>query len=139
MNLRDATAIVVGGLFLFVGDGVLACSHRKTIPTQHVDCSQSGSDDSSVEKPCLVFVGTVSRIYPIRPTRSRRNWAVVAEVNRLVSGEFSGRTFTFTVHSPARIGLRVGMTYRFEAAWSNGKYVVNDRKWMQAVDGGSRK
>ena len=74
----------------------------------------------------LVFIGTITKIYPFSaPATVRRRWAVRAHVDRVVSGTFSGDTFTFTVHSPAQSGLRVGCAYTIKATWTIEGYVVD--------------
>ena len=85
---------------------------------------QSTSTDSPKD---LVFVGTITRLSPLSaPATVRRKWAVQAHVNRVVSGTFSGDTFTFTVHSPAQSGLRVGRAYTVKANWVNEGYLVDE-------------
>jgi len=85
--------------------------------------AQSSSADSLKD---LVFIGTVTKICPIGLPHSRRNWAVRTHVDRIVSGSFSGETFTFTVHSPAQSGLRVGRAYTIKAKWTDDGYVVDE-------------
>ncbi len=74
----------------------------------------------------LVLVGTVTKLYPVAGPRVRRRWAVVTHVDRVVSGRFSGTTFTFTIHSPARAGLRVNRAYIIKATRTDSGYVVNE-------------
>ena len=74
----------------------------------------------------LVFVGTVTKIYPLGSSHSQRRWAVLTRVDTIVSGEFSGTKFTFTVHSPSRAGLRVGRAYTITAVWTTEGYVVDE-------------
>src|SRR5258708_38723535 len=74
----------------------------------------------------LVLIGTVTKIYPFASPIVRRSWAVRAHVDRVVSGTFSGTTFTFTVHSPAQAGLRVGRAYTIKAHWTIEGYVVDE-------------
>lgn len=74
----------------------------------------------------LVVVGSVIKIYTV--TGSLRRWAVVVRVDKVVSGEFNGPTFTFTIHSPATANLRVGGTYEIRATRVKTGYEVNE--WM---------
>src|SRR5712691_508030 len=75
----------------------------------------------------LAFIGTVRKIYPFSaPATVRRRWAVRAHVDRVLSGTFLGDTFTFTVHSPAQSGLRVGRAYTIKATWTIEGYVVDE-------------
>jgi hypothetical protein len=72
----------------------------------------------------LVLVGTIMEINPRAGGVSRKNWAVVVRVERVVAGEFSGMTFTFAIHSPAMSGLRLGQAYTIKATWTPEGYVV---------------
>jgi hypothetical protein len=86
--------------------------------------TQSSSTDSPKD---LVLIGTITRLYPFSaPATVRRRWAVRMRVDRVVSGTFSGDTFTFTVHSPAQSGLRVGRAYTINATWTVEGYVVDE-------------
>ena len=85
--------------------------------------AQVSSDDSPKD---LVFIGTVTKLYPTGLRYSRRDWAVQTHVDKVVSGTFSGTTFTFAVHSPAMAGLRVGRVYKIKATWTGDAYVVNE-------------
>jgi hypothetical protein len=88
--------------------------------------AQTPSSSSDSRKD-LVFIGTITKIYPFSaPEAVPRRWAVRAHVNRVVSGTFSGDTFTFTVHSPAQSGLRVGRAYTIKATWTIEGYIVNE-------------
>ena len=98
--------------------------------------TQSSSTDSSKD---LVFMGTITKIYPFSaPATVRRRWAVRAHVDRVVSGTFSGDTFTFTVHSPAQSGLRVGRAYTIKATWTVQGYVVDESTLRTAGAGTKR-
>ena len=79
----------------------------------------------------LVLVGTVKEIQPRGGARSRKRWLVVVKVDRVVSGEFSGTTFAFAIHSPANAGLQVGKTYTVKATWTGAGYVVDELQWRQ--------
>jgi hypothetical protein len=83
----------------------------------------------------LVMVGTVTKIYPTAEPRSLRNWAVVVNVDRVVSGEFTGTSFTFAVHSPARAGLQVGRTYTIKATRTAAGYFVDEAQWRGGAIG----
>ena len=74
----------------------------------------------------LELVGTVTRIFPVARSRSRRNWAIVMRVERVVKGSFSGSMFTFTIHSPARAGLKVRGVYTIKATPTDSGYVVEE-------------
>src|SRR5260370_38997713 len=75
--------------------------------------TQSSSTHSPKD---LVFIATITKIYPFSaPATVRRRWAVRAHVDRVVSGTFSGDTFTFTVQGPAQSGFSVGRAYPINA------------------------
>ena len=91
--------------------------------------SASTQTQSSAAHPPkdFVFIGTVTKVYPFSaPATALRRWAVRARVDRLVSGTFSGDTFTFTLHSPSQAGLRVGRAYTIKATWTVEGYVVDE-------------
>jgi hypothetical protein len=94
---------------------------------------QSSSTDSPKD---LVIIGTITKIYPFSaPETVRRRWAVRAHVDRVVSGTFSGDAFTFTVHSPAQSGLRVGRSYIIKATKTVEGYVVDESTLRTAYVG----
>jgi len=72
----------------------------------------------------IEFVGTVTKIYPVEGLLER--WAILVHVDRVVSGEFSGTTFTFAIHSPSQAGLKVGRAYPVKAKWTDKGYVVDE-------------
>jgi hypothetical protein len=120
VNLRNAQWIVVVGL--------LVCGANKTMSVapqpRGLEEAQNAFPDATGKD--LVFVGTVTEIYPVSAAHSLREWAVVAHVDKVVSGEFSGTTFTFAIHSPARSGLLVGHTYTINATRTVAGYVVDE-------------
>jgi hypothetical protein len=90
--------------------------------------SWTGPSLQAAKTEGLVVVGTVTKIYQLADTHSLKNWAVVANVDRVVSGEFTGTSFTFVVHSPARAGLQVGQTYTIKATRTAEGYLVNEAR-----------
>jgi hypothetical protein len=134
MELRNATWIIIIGFLLFGANEVLGCIYGKFIPSRGFDRAQVVSTGTIVKERDLVLIGTVTKIYPLATAHSRRNWAVVAHIDRVVSGEFSGTTFTFAIHSPARAGLRVGRTYTIEARWTAEGFVVDEAQWRKGAD-----
>ncbi|MFL6262492.1 MAG: hypothetical protein ACJ76Y_22570 [Thermoanaerobaculia bacterium] len=91
-------------------------------PLPVAENSQPGEGD-------LVFVGTVTKIVPT--SDKLKSWAVTVRVERIVSGTFSGTSFTFAVHSPAISGLKVGKSYTIRATWTKDGYVVDERQWRR--------
>jgi hypothetical protein len=111
------TRVVILGLLLF---------GAYQLPSRSFGRAQSASSSAEPESHDLTLVGTVTKLYPVAAPRSRRRWAVVARVNSVMSGEFSGATFTFTVHSPAQAGLRVNRDYVIKATKTDGGYLVDE-------------
>ena len=108
-------------------------SYGRIIPSGNLDgspgVSAAGISTSDNTKD-LVLVGTVTKIYPVAGLL--RKWAVVAQIDRVIAGEFTGTTFTFTVHSPTLSGLRVGRSYTIKATWTGDSYAVDQYQWMPA-------
>jgi hypothetical protein len=77
----------------------------------------------------LVFEGTVTSITTIDHPLTR--WLVTVKLTKVISGEFSGSTFQFAVHSPARSGLEKGRSYTVEAVWKDGGYIVDENQWRR--------
>jgi hypothetical protein len=115
-TLRKTCAIILG--FLLFG--------ANQLPARGFGQAPSVPSAANTEPDELVLVGTVTKVYPLAVSRSRRRWAVVVNVDSVVSGDFSGKTFTFTVHSPSRAGLRVNGAYTIKATKAGGGYVVNE-------------
>ena len=113
------TLVTVVGILLCV-----ACALRNRALAQ----SQLPANASPQD---LTLIGTVTKIYPFASPVARGRWAVRIHVDRVVAGTFSGATFTFTVHSPARAGLRVGRAYSIQATWTIEGYVVDELTLQQ--------
>ena len=80
----------------------------------------------------LVITGTVTSIFQIdAPPPSRRNWGVTIRVAKVKVGKYTEPEFTFSLHSPARAGLRVGHRYTLEAAWDGQEYLVKETALMK--------
>ncbi len=79
-------------------------------------------------KADLVFLGTVKIVEASSP-RSELNWIVHCRVNQVLSGKFSGKTFSFRVHSPAKSGLEVGKQYKVVAKRTIDGYSVEQFQW----------
>ena len=102
------------------------------LPSQAHPQAQSAGSDTDQKADELVLVGTVTKLHPIAAPRSLRRWAVVMRVEKVMSGKFSGATFTFTVHSPANAGLQVNQTYTVKATRAGEGYLVNERDITKA-------
>jgi hypothetical protein len=78
----------------------------------------------------LVFVGTVIEINSHGADDLKR-WVVAVTVDRIISGDFTGKGFEFAVHSPAKSGLEVGKSYTIRAKWTGKGYAVDERQWRR--------
>ena len=119
--------------FVVLGVQEASSSYGKIIPSKNLD-RLPGVFAAGISTPDktkdLVLVGTVTKIYPVAGVL--RRWAVVAQIDKVVAGEFTGTTFTFTVHSPTSSGLRVGRSYTIKATWTGDSYAVDQYQWMPA-------
>jgi len=81
----------------------------------------------------LVLVGTVTSIFQVdAPPPSRRNWGVTVRVEQVKSGKYSEPTFTFTIHSPARSGVKVGLRCTIVATKTGPQeYLVSDTRRIE--------
>src|SRR4051812_2249075 len=73
---------------------------------------------SSPPSQDLVLVGTMTAIRPVHVPRSRQRWEVTVKVDKVLSGDVSGSTFSFAVHSATKAGLQLGGTYTIKATWN---------------------
>jgi hypothetical protein len=94
-------------------------------------CSCSSSPSATAEGP-LVFEGTVASIEISPLPQSRQNFIVTMRVDRVVRGQFGGKTFQFRVHSPSLSGLEVGKKYTVEAKRTKDGYAVDQHQWNRA-------
>lgn len=78
----------------------------------------------------LVIEGKVIDIQPSTLPKSRKNWVVALQVDRVVSGEFDGKLFSFRIHSPSRSGLAIGQDISLEAKWMDSGYFVDEMQWL---------
>ena len=79
----------------------------------------------------LVFEGTVTSISTINHPLTR--WLITVKVTKVISGEFSGSTFQFAVHSPAQSGLEKGRSYTIKAVWKGRGYIVDENQWRRPL------
>lgn len=94
-------------------------------------CAAVGRPDAAEEsKPDLVFLGTVQAIESSTIPQSRANWVVTFRVDRMESGHFDGKTFSFRIHSPSLSGLETGKQYVVEATRTDAGYEVDQYQWM---------
>jgi hypothetical protein len=76
----------------------------------------------------LVFEGTVTSI--TLGADELEPWIVTVMVEKVITGDFSGPMFQFTVHSPARAGLAAGDSYTIEAVWRGKGYAT--QRWKRS-------
>ncbi|HEV7747671.1 MAG TPA: hypothetical protein VGO56_21910 [Pyrinomonadaceae bacterium] len=123
MKLRKTLSIFAG--LILIGASEFVGTYG-TITHADAFGTVSSANVKPIKAGDLVLIGTVKEIQPRPTARSRKNWLVVVNVDRVVSGEFSGTTFTFAVHSPARAGLEVGRSYTVTATRTASGYVVDE-------------
>jgi hypothetical protein len=111
------TLLIIFGLILFEANEYLL---------QGIAAAQSISTGAISKSKDLVLVGKVTKIYPVAKSHSLRNWAIIVQVVSMESGELTAANLTFTVHSPAQAGLRIGRVYRIKATSTDGGYVVDE-------------
>ena len=92
--------------------------------------SDGGASNDARRTRDLVFVGTVIEIDP-HGADLLKPWIVAVTVDRVVSGDFAGRTFEFAIHSPAKSGLEVGKAYTIKATWTGKGYAVDQHQWRR--------
>jgi hypothetical protein len=95
-------------------------------------CASVKKVDAAVvkSKPDLVFLGTVQSIESSIVPQSLANWVVTFRVDRIQSGEFGGKTFSFRIHSSSKSGLETGKQYVVEATRTDAGYEVDQYQWM---------
>jgi hypothetical protein len=80
----------------------------------------------------LVILGTVTGIRDDNSGNPLRHWVVTVKVDRVISGIFSGKTFSFAVHSPTQSGLEEGRQYQIRASGTiNDGYAVDEHQWKR--------
>ena len=80
----------------------------------------------------LVLTGAVTSIFQIdAPPPSHKNWGVTIRVEMVKIGKYAEAEFTFSMHSPARAGLKVGHRYTVEATWDGQEYQVKETALMK--------
>jgi inhibitor of cysteine peptidase len=86
--------------------------------------STTAADDT------LTFEGTVASIEASPIPQSEQNFVVTMQVDRVVKGEFKGKTFQFRIHSPALSGLKAGQKCVVEAKRTADGYTVDQNQWL---------
>ena len=120
MSLTGAGMLTLSRVAAAVGVGAILLS-----PEQGLTIAAPPAGEA------LVIVGTVADIRSQSAPHSRRDWAITVHVDKVTLGKFSGATFSFSVHSPARAGLVVGHTYIIKATWNGEGYDVDETQWHE--------
>ena len=81
------------------------------------------------ESSKLVIVGTIGTIYQLGEPCLIKCWGLYVHVDKVLVGKYQDATITFAIHSPARMGLELGATYKMEAIWKEDRYVVTEGLW----------
>ena len=86
---------------------------------------------ASSQDDLLVFEGMVTSIEISTIPMSTPNYVVTMRVDRVVKGQFKGKTFQFRIHSPALSGLEVDKKCTVEAKRTKDWYTVDQNQWMR--------
>ena len=89
-----------------------------------------GPEAATKSNPDLVFLGTVESIQASPVSQSLANWVVTFRIDRVESGDFYGKTFSFRIHSARKSGLEAGKQYVVEATKTETGYAVYQYQWM---------
>ena len=89
----------------------------------------TGERTASTKSSRLVIVGTIGSIYQLEEPCLLKCWGVYVQVVKVLVGKYKESTITFAIHSPGRMGLQLGETYKIEATWKDGQYVVAEGLW----------
>jgi hypothetical protein len=69
--------------------------------------------------------GTVIELRPMRGKHPHQKWLVVLRIESVVSGAFSGDTFSFNIHSPVKSRISTGGRYLLHATkTTTGDYLI---------------
>jgi hypothetical protein len=79
----------------------------------------------------LIFMGTLLKVENSPLKQSRKNWIVTFSVEKVISGEFAGKKFSFRIHSPSKSGLEKDEKYKVEAELTEDGYKVDQYQWMK--------
>jgi hypothetical protein len=77
----------------------------------------------------LVFLGTIEKVEASPLPQSSLNWIVHCRVDKVLSGNFANKTFSFRVHSPTKSGLEEGKQYKIKARRTTDGYTVDQYQW----------
>ena len=89
---------------------------------------------AEARKPDLVLVGTVAWI--TQGGSLLKPWIVTIDVEKVLSGELAGSRFEFATHSPARLGLEKGRSYKVRAVWRGNGYEVRETERPEPISAG---
>jgi hypothetical protein len=60
------------------------------------------------------------------------------DIDRVESGDFDGKTFSFRIHSPTLSRLQTGKQYVVEATRTDAGYVVDQNQWTKRAQPSGR-
>ena len=95
------------------------------------DLKHDSVDTKVNPKDKLVFMGTMLKAENSPLHQSRKNWIVIFRVDKVISGKFTGKQFSFRIHSPSKSGLEKGKQYKVEAELIEEGYNVDQYQWMK--------
>ena len=81
----------------------------------------------------IVLSGTVIDIQPAKGRHPHQKWLVTLQVDSVVAGSFTSKTFSFSIHSPTKSGIAVGGRYTIYLMRNQaGEYLLkNIEVWKQ--------
>jgi hypothetical protein len=79
----------------------------------------------------LVFIGTMTEIYPAPSTPSLRKWVVVAYVDKVVHGEFAGTTSASQFTARRKQDCESVRPTPVKATWTGSGYTVDELQWTK--------
>ncbi len=79
----------------------------------------------------LILLGTVEKVEASPLPQSTLNWIIYCRVDKVLSGNFPNKTFSFRVHSPVKSSLEVGKQYKIKATRTTDGYAVDQYQWNE--------
>ena len=73
----------------------------------------------------LIFLGTVISIESSPLDNSLLNWIITVNVDEVVLGNFSAKTFQFRIHSPTKSEIKEKKQYVIEANLTQDGYTLD--------------
>jgi len=123
-----AKRLVISILLVFL---LAACAGDEAPATSQLDAINAPDGTSLPDQGSgdLVVLGTAISLEPAAANGPIPLWIVTTKVDQIMSGDFAGDTFQFTVHSPAISGLETGRQYEIRATRTAEGYRVDPFQW----------